>query len=238
MNAIVNDLNARWAAIEPVLVVRNEAQYEAAVARVDALIEAGALEATHPLHELVNVLGTVLHAYEETHYPMPPVSGAEMLRFLMAQHHLKQTDLADLGSQGVVSELLSGKRRFTVRHIATLVERFKAPAEVFIPRAQGRVINGKDGSDLQWLEETIYQDGRIQGVAVVGVSRSKRLDYIMVHIVPKKGKKIAEDDIIKLCREAIGNPELDIEVMVVEALPEQTGKPSGAKNRKLHTLTR
>jgi HTH-type transcriptional regulator / antitoxin HigA len=41
--------------------------------------------------------------------------GAEVLRFLMARDNLRQVDLSELGSQGVVSELLSGKREFNMK---------------------------------------------------------------------------------------------------------------------------
>ena len=62
------------------------------------------------LSALLDTLGTVIHAYEETHHPMPTVKSGSILRYLMEEHDLKQADLPEIGSQGVVSEILRGKR--------------------------------------------------------------------------------------------------------------------------------
>jgi HTH-type transcriptional regulator/antitoxin HigA len=50
----------------------------------------------------------------------------------MQQQNLSQVDLKELGSQGVVSELLSGKRELNVRQIKSLSRRFNLPAAAFI----------------------------------------------------------------------------------------------------------
>jgi HTH-type transcriptional regulator/antitoxin HigA len=50
----------------------------------------------------------------------------------MVEHDLKQSDLPEIGSQGVVSEILSGKRQLNVRQIKNLSKRFKVSPAVFI----------------------------------------------------------------------------------------------------------
>ena len=50
----------------------------------------------------------------------------------MEQHQLKQSELPEIGSQGVVSEVLRGIRELNVRQIRALSERFHVPAAVFI----------------------------------------------------------------------------------------------------------
>jgi len=50
----------------------------------------------------------------------------------MTQHGLRQGDLPELGSQGVVSEILSGKRELNVRQIRALGERFGVSAATFL----------------------------------------------------------------------------------------------------------
>ena len=47
--------------------------------------------------------------YETEHHPLPETTGVQALKYLMEQHGLKQTDLSEIGSQGVVSEILTGK---------------------------------------------------------------------------------------------------------------------------------
>jgi HTH-type transcriptional regulator/antitoxin HigA len=69
---------------------------------------------------------------EEEHYPIPASTGADVLRYLMEEHGLSQTDLPEVGSQGVVSEILSGKRELNVRQIRVLAGRFGVSPAVFI----------------------------------------------------------------------------------------------------------
>ena len=56
----------------------------------------------------------------------------DALRFLMESHNVGQADLSEVASQGVISELLSGKRDLNVRQVRALSERFSVPAQVFI----------------------------------------------------------------------------------------------------------
>jgi len=60
-------------------------------------------------------------------------SGEEMLAYLMEEHGLKQNDLKkELGSQSVVSEILSGKRKLNVRQIKALAKRFNVSSATFL----------------------------------------------------------------------------------------------------------
>ena len=113
-------------------VIRNEAQYDQAVEQLNALIDEIGTDETHPLYELLDTLGTLVHAYEERHHPVPDCSGREMVGFLMEEHGLKQADLPEIGSQGIVSEVLSGKRELNVRQIRALAQRFHVSPAVFV----------------------------------------------------------------------------------------------------------
>ena len=55
-----------------------------------------------------------------------------MLNMLMKEHNLKQSDLPVIGSQGVVSEILSGKRKLNIHQIKKLSQRFNVSPTVFI----------------------------------------------------------------------------------------------------------
>jgi HTH-type transcriptional regulator/antitoxin HigA len=52
--------------------------------------------------------------------------------FLMQQHQLTQSELPEIGTQGVVSEILSGKRELNLRQIKVLAERFNVPISAFV----------------------------------------------------------------------------------------------------------
>ena len=129
---MTQEIQNHWAAIRPILSIRNEEEYDQAVARLNELLDEVGTNESHPLYELLDTLGTLIQAYEEQHYPMPEVSGAEMLRFFMEEHDLKQADLPEIGSQGVVSEILSGKRELNIRQIRVLAQRFQVSPSVFL----------------------------------------------------------------------------------------------------------
>jgi len=117
----------------PLRPIRNEADHAAAVAALGRLLDAGAADESHPLADLAAILGELVGDYEDRQ-PRAQVSGVDMLRFLMQQHGLSQRDLPEVGSQGVVSEVLAGKRTLNLRHARRLAERFGVGIEVFLAR--------------------------------------------------------------------------------------------------------
>ena len=90
--------------------------------------------ATTPmLAGLAAMVGELVAAWERTHVPMPAaMSAAEVLRFFMAGHGLRQSDLPEIGNQSKVSEILSGKRAINLRQAKALSERFAVPLETFV----------------------------------------------------------------------------------------------------------
>lgn len=116
----------------PVGVIRSRAEYDRAVATLDMIIEEIGEDETHPLAELAEALGVFVEAYDKAHYRTPSPSPSAMLRFLMEQHDLGQSDLPEIGSQGVVSEIISGKHNLNVRQISRLAKRFNVSSSVFV----------------------------------------------------------------------------------------------------------
>ncbi|MFY0104116.1 helix-turn-helix domain-containing protein, partial [Acinetobacter baumannii] len=82
--------------------------------------------------DLVDTLGSLIAEYDDKHFPLQQVSPIEVLQFLMEQHQLTQSDLPEIGSQGVVSEILRGKRDLNLRQVKALAERFGVGPAVFI----------------------------------------------------------------------------------------------------------
>jgi len=83
---------------------------------------------------LLNLLVTLIEDFEEKTYPIEETSDpAVALRELMNDHELKQVDMLDIfGSQGVVSQVLNGKREISKSQAKKLSERFHLPLEIFI----------------------------------------------------------------------------------------------------------
>jgi HTH-type transcriptional regulator/antitoxin HigA len=132
MTGIPLELQQHWTAISPLLSLRNEHEYDQAVERLNRLLDEVGTDEQHPLYTLLDTLSTLIHAYEEEHHPIPECSGVDVLRFLMDEHGLTQSDLPEIGSQGVVSEVLRGKRELNIRQIRALAKRFQVSPSVFI----------------------------------------------------------------------------------------------------------
>ena len=132
MSVITPQLQQSWTQVSALLKIRNEREYDLAVARLNSLIDEVGTDERHPLYSLLDTLSAVLHAWEEQHHPMPTLEGADPLRLLMDEHDLTQSDLPEVGSQGVVSEILNGKRELNIRQIRALSNRFGVSPSVFV----------------------------------------------------------------------------------------------------------
>ena len=131
----VDDVAAKFDALDalvPIRAIHSAADYDRAVRALDELLDNGGADESHALSSIVETLGILVEAYEANATPIPVVSGVAALRFLMDQHGLRQGDLPEIGTQSVVSEVLSGKRELTARHISNLRQRFGVGADVFL----------------------------------------------------------------------------------------------------------
>lgn len=116
----------------PVGPLRSQRDYLRAVRMLDAIIDAIGEDERHPLADLSEVLGVFIERYEQEHLDLPEATPGEVLRFLMDQHELRQSDLPEVGSQGVVSEVLSGRRQLNARQIRRVAKRFGVSPAVFL----------------------------------------------------------------------------------------------------------
>ena len=129
---IKNAVFKSWRIIAPLFSIRNKREHNTAVKRLNELLDEIGEDEKHPLYSLLDTLGTLIEAYEDEHHPIPDSSGADVLRYLMDEHGLTQSSLPEIGSQGVVSEVLNGKREMNVRQIRLLAKRFKVSTAVFV----------------------------------------------------------------------------------------------------------
>jgi HTH-type transcriptional regulator / antitoxin HigA len=110
--------------------IRNEEDYEAALAEVDALMDAAP---GTPEGDRLDVLVTLIEAYEARHWNIDPPDPIDAIRVRMEQKNLRQRDLVPMiGSRGRVSEVLSRKRSLTLPMIRRLAEGLDIGADVLI----------------------------------------------------------------------------------------------------------
>ena len=81
----------------------------------------------------VDVLVTLMEAYESKHHPIPPPDPIAAIEFMMAQRGLSRRDLEPaIGSRGRVSEVLARKRPLTLPMVRKLSALLHIPAEILV----------------------------------------------------------------------------------------------------------
>ncbi len=110
--------------------IKTDADYEAALERVSQLMDA--LPDTPESDEL-DILITLVEAYENEHYPLDFPDPITALRFRMEQAGLTPNDLIPyLGSHSTALEILSGKRTLSLSMIRALHLHLHIPAEILL----------------------------------------------------------------------------------------------------------
>jgi HTH-type transcriptional regulator / antitoxin HigA len=128
----LTDVQACWTPIASIFSLRNEDEYDAAVARLNALVDLVGTNEEHPLYSLLDTLGTLIHSYEAEHHAIPAATGPEVLQFLMEEHGLSAEDLVELGSPDTVERYRTGKEKLTMDQVRALAQRFHvSPAAFF-----------------------------------------------------------------------------------------------------------
>jgi len=133
-NLRIQEVTSHWQEIKSVLSIpHTEADYDRIVALLNELIDIIGEDETHPYADLMETLATLIEAYDQKHFALPKAAGVEVLEYLMEEHGLKQTDLrTEIGTQGVVLEILNGKRILNARQIQALSKRFHVSPEAFM----------------------------------------------------------------------------------------------------------
>lgn len=117
--------------------IRTKADYDAALAEVKALW--GARSGT-PKGDRLDILATLIEAYEAKHFPMDPPDPIEAILFRMEQQGISRKDLEPiLGTRARVAEVLNRKRGLSIEMIRQLHTKLGISAEVLIrPSRQSR----------------------------------------------------------------------------------------------------
>ena len=112
--------------------VRTKAEYNSALARIEKLIALNPIKGTEEYDEL-DIIGTLVAAYENLHYPISAPDPVEAIKYMMEEKGLKPKDLVVyFGSKGNVSEFFNRKRGLSIRIIKALHTDYNLPYEVLI----------------------------------------------------------------------------------------------------------
>jgi len=122
-----------WPTVSKVVsTIHSEKQYNKIVKMVDELISEVNKKSDPIKESLIDTLGTLIKDYEDRNIKEPKVDSIGVLKYLLEEHGLHQSDIQEIGSQGVVSEILNGKRKLNLRQVEALSKRFLVSPSVFI----------------------------------------------------------------------------------------------------------
>jgi HTH-type transcriptional regulator/antitoxin HigA len=114
--------------------IRSEADYERALRRVEKLWDS---PKNSPRGDELDILATLIEAYERRHYPIDLPSPIEAIRFRLEQQGKDTRALIGIiGQRSRVHEVMQGKRTLSLNMIRNLHQKFGIPAEVLIRPAR------------------------------------------------------------------------------------------------------
>jgi HTH-type transcriptional regulator/antitoxin HigA len=116
--------------------IRTEADYDAALERIDALMGA---KPDSPEGDELDVLVTLVDAYEEKRFPMDAPDPVTAIQFQMEQQGLTRKDLEPMiGSRARVSEVMTGKRSLTLAMVRRVRSGLGIPADLLVGTGKAR----------------------------------------------------------------------------------------------------
>ena len=116
----------------PVRPIRSDADYEQMVALMNQLLDVVGEDETHPLATVLALVGDQVEGYDSDHFTIPSGEPREILRFLLEQNGLKQSELSDVIAQPKLSAILNGHRAISRDVAKALARRFKVAVDVFL----------------------------------------------------------------------------------------------------------
>ena len=133
MNKQLENISKVWPSIKSIFSVpHSEKEYLALVKTLDSLVDEVGNNQKHKLAPVMETIGKLVQNYEDQFYSVKKSTPIDTLKYLMNEHGLKQSDLQEIGSQGVVSEILTGKRDLNLEQIKKISKKFHVSPLVFI----------------------------------------------------------------------------------------------------------
>ena len=117
-------------------VLRDEDEYNAAVAEIDRLLDTDPPPGSED-YERLAFFSVLIQAYEDTHFPIgEQTTPQEVVDFMLEQKGLTRADLAKwIGGRSRTSEFFKGVRSLSIRQIAALKAHLGIPADLLIDRS-------------------------------------------------------------------------------------------------------
>ncbi|MBI4776404.1 MAG: transcriptional regulator [Deltaproteobacteria bacterium] len=128
--------------------IKTEEDYEKALSRIEALMDA---QPDTPEIDELELLTALVEMYEDQHFPIDPPDPIQAIKFRMEQLELTQKHMIPyIGNKSKVSEVLNGKRPLTLAMMRSLNKNLGIPAEVLLNEPDACF--PEEMQDLQWTK--------------------------------------------------------------------------------------
>jgi antitoxin component HigA of HigAB toxin-antitoxin module len=196
-------------------VLKNEAEYEAALAEIESMIDDAQFD-----KDQLELLALLVKDYEDKYYPVDLPDPVEAIKFRMEQMGLTRKNLEQyIGNKSKVSEVLSGKRRLSLSMIHALHQGLGIPAEVLLGKQDTAELDKTDVKS--WFSDKLDRfsdDPEFQIEEMV-------LDFTEKLVAKMQEQKVSRAELAKrldvsktfITKLLNGNPNMTIKSMVAIA---------------------
>ncbi len=133
MNPSLENAMQHWNMVAPAInCPKNQEDYQTLIANIKDAIELAENIPNSHITGLIESMAMAAEKYESKYVENLEGGALASLRYLIKLHGVRQSELKEIGSQGVVSEILNAKRSLTLRHVKELALRFNVSPSVFI----------------------------------------------------------------------------------------------------------
>jgi len=133
MNQQLENAMQHWNMVAPAIdCPKNQQDYETLLSNIQEAIELVENRTNSPLNGLIEAMASAAQKYEKDQIDSLRGGALASLKYLIKLHGVRQAELREIGSQGVVSEILNGKRTLTLRHVRELSKKFNVSPNVFV----------------------------------------------------------------------------------------------------------
>jgi HTH-type transcriptional regulator/antitoxin HigA len=133
MNPSLENAMQHWNMVAPAIgCPQNQEDYETLISNIQDAMELVENKPNIHITGLIEAMATAAEKYEQKQIEGLDGGALASLKYLIKLHGVRQSELKEIGSQGVVSEILNAKRSLTLRHVKELALRFNVSPNVFI----------------------------------------------------------------------------------------------------------
>lgn len=129
----IEQISQSWQNIAPLLIpILSEEDCDLREEQLKQLIKLNKHKKDPQIAHLIRCIALTIEEYEKKEFPLEKASGIEVIQYLMAEHDLKESDLPEIGNQGLVSDVLTGNQALNLTMIKDLAKRFGITEQTFL----------------------------------------------------------------------------------------------------------